>query len=52
MAAVRKVFPDAGYVTKTGLKDTVYHKSTSKQLFPLLSITSGHQNSALLDFMN
>ena len=37
---------------KQDLRTRFITKSTSKQLFPLLSIASGYQNSALLDFMD
>ena len=37
---------------KQDLRTRFITKSTSKQLFQLLSIASGYQNSAVLDFMD
>ena len=50
MAAVWKVFSSRIMSLKYDLRTRFITKSTSIQLFPLLSIASGHQNSVLLDF--
>lgn len=52
MAAVRKSSQKQDMSLKKDLRAHFITKSTSKQLSPLLSIASGHQNSALLDFMD